>query len=482
MLQRILSLLALAFLASCGQKEPSSGTKLVVWVTPNSPDPQRDMERLIKGFKLEHPGIDVDVMVIDWGSAWNKFTTAATAQNGPDLVLLGNTWTATLTEMGALMPLDSLLESMGGAGRFIDGAMETARPRGSDFVTSVPWFVDVRPVYYRKDVLSRLAIEPASIADWGSFTAAMRKIRDTKPEVEGKVVLPFGFGGKNDWNFIHNMAPWIWGAGGDFLDSTATQSAIGSPESVRGVLFYLSLVRDNFNEVRNLEKNTAQVSADFDEGRLAFWIEPTSKTIYLDRPQFLGGSGKTAATRNYACLMPPTSPEGQSPRYLLGGSNFAIFKFTHHRKEAQKLLEYLVGRPDVQMQWCRASGFLPTLKEVYDLPYFRENANRQVFLKMVRQGRPYPSVPYWGEIETGILKRRMSNIFELISVARPGEWPEQRITQELQETDKEITLYIRRQLAQQPGLKERLLQWRNPYVSHVPSNIDSAAPRAKGAK
>jgi multiple sugar transport system substrate-binding protein len=220
-------------------------------------------------------------------------------------------------------------------------------------------------------------------------------------------------------------------------------------------------VRQGFNEESNLEKNTAQVSSDFDEGRLAFWLDATTKTIYLDRPQFLGGSARSVAARNYACMMPPTSPTGQAS-YFVGGSNLAIFKFSKHRKEAMALLEYLTARPDVQLQMSRASGFLPALESTYDMPYFRENPNRMVFLRMVRQGRPYPSVHYWGEIETSILTRRLGNIFDLVTAAKPGEWPEQKIIDEIAATDKEISRYIQQQLAEKPGLKERLLYWRRP--------------------
>lgn len=451
-------LLLLPLLFSCGSRELPGQVRLSIWVLPNFPDPQRDMEKLVKLFEMEHPGIDVEVTVLDWGSAWTKITTAATAQSGPDVIQLGSTWTAAVTEMGALVSLDSLVQQMGGADLFEQATMESARPRASDSITSVPWFVDVRPLFYRKDVLAKIGVDPATIQNWSDFQKVLRRIRDIRPIVEGNLVQPIGYPGKNDWNVIHNMAPWIWGAGGGFLDSTATQSNIASKESIRGILFYLNLVKNEFNERRNLEKNTAQVSADFDEGRLAFWLDATTKTIYLDRPQFLGGTGKSAAARNYACILPPTSPNGNA-RYFVGGSNLAVFKFSKHPKEAMRLLEYLVGRPDVQMQMSRASGFLPTLKATYDMPYFRENPNRMVFLKMVRQGQPYPSVHYWGEIETTILSRRLGNIFDLVTAAKPNEWPEERIIEEIRETDKEISRYIRQQLEHKPDLKERLLHW-----------------------
>jgi len=385
-------------LAAC---DDIKATEKVVnlWIMPNTPEPLRDMQKMVKGFEMENPGIRVQVTVLDWNSAWTKITTAATAQNGPDVVQLPTTWAASITEMGALVSVDSLLDALGGAGLFASAAMEYARPRASDSTTSLPWFLDVRPMFYRKDVLAKLGVSPDSLRTWSDFTNVLARIRDARPKVEGMVVAPLGYPGKNDWNVIHNFAPWIWGAGGDFLDSTATRSAIGSVASVQGILFYLGLVRDGFNERRNLEKNTAQVSSDFDEGRTAFWFDATTKTVYLDRPQYLGGGAlRSPAARNYACMLPPSSPVSGGARYFIGGSNLAIFKSSQVQRESMALLRYLVGRSDAQFQMARTSGFLPALIETYELPYFREDANRSVFQQMVLQAKPYPAVHYWGEI------------------------------------------------------------------------------------
>jgi multiple sugar transport system substrate-binding protein len=42
--------------------------------------------------------------------------------------------------------------------------MRIARPNGCDSVTSMPWFLDVRPLYYRRDVLSHIGVDPKSMS------------------------------------------------------------------------------------------------------------------------------------------------------------------------------------------------------------------------------------------------------------------------------------------------------------------------------
>ncbi|NLB63628.1 MAG: extracellular solute-binding protein, partial [Fibrobacter sp.] len=390
MLKRFFYIVIVALLSACGNQTDNKQVVLDLWVMPNSPEPQRDTEKLVRGFELENPGIKVNVTVVDWGNAWARITTAATTQNGPDVIQMPTSWTAAITEMGSLLALDSLLHTIGGAQKFPPAMMQYSQPRGSDSITSLPWFVDVRPMFYRKDVLAKVGINPRKIITWHDFKRALEKIRVAKPVIEGISVLPMGYPGKNDWNVIHNFAPWIYGMGGDFLNEAGTKSMLSSPETMEAIIFYLDFVRLGYNEARNLEKNTAQVSSEFDDGRLAFWFDATTKTIYMDRPQYAGNTAKSPAARNYGCMLPPTSPTGKN-RYFIGGSGLSVFKYTQHSKEAIKLLEYLVARPEVQLQMARTSAFLPALKATWSHPYFKDNSNYQVFLRMAETAKAYPS-------------------------------------------------------------------------------------------
>lgn len=446
-------------LTSCSDDVENMTTELKFWVMPNFPDPQNDTERLIRGFEHENPGVKVKVTILDWGSAWTKITMAASAQNGPDILQMPTTWSASITEMGALMSLDSLVYNMGGEERFVDVTLESARPRASDSITSLPWFIDVRPYFYRKDVLSKLGVEKNDIKDRSDFYTVLEMIKDAKPIIEKRLVQPLGYPGKNDWNIIHNFSPWIWGAGGSVLSDDAMKANLSSPESLDGIMFFLEMIRDGFNERRNLEKNTAQVSSDFDNGDLAFWKDAAHKLIYLQRPAFLEthSGRKSAAVRNFGVMLPPTAPRGLSKeksKYFVGGSNLSIFNFSKKKELSMKLIQYLCGRQDVQMKMTRMSGLMPTLKTTYVSPYFLRDPNRKIFVDLVKNGRSYPAVHYWGEIETSILIRRFGNIFDLITGS--SIWPQKEIIQELKETDAEINDYIKTQLKNRPELVKKL--------------------------
>ena len=325
-------LLCAAFLGSCSSDDSQQKEVLQLWIMPNSPDPTADMQHVLRNFELENPGIEVQVTVLDWSVAWTKITTAASTRSGPDVIQMPTTWAAAVTAMEALMPMDSLIAVSGGDSAFASVSMKFARPVGVQQATSVPWFLDVRPLYYRRDALAEAGVNPAKVRNWDEFRIALEKIRKANLVIEDQHIDPIGYPGKHDWNVIHNLAPWIWGAGGDFLDSTGTESLLATKESINGILFYLSLVRDGFNSRKNLSKNTNQVSMDFDEGRLAFWFDVTNKTLYLDSPRFLESSSKNVTARNYSAMLPPVAPEGKTPYYFAGGSNLSVSRYTKHKR------------------------------------------------------------------------------------------------------------------------------------------------------
>lgn len=134
------------FLSGCASDDSDRKEVLQFWIMPNSPDPLVDMRHLLRNFELENPGIEVQVTVLDWSVAWTRITAAASTQSGPDVIQMPTTWAASITAMGALLPLDSLVEAAGGDSIFAPVSMKFAKPVGANHVTSLPWFLDVRPL------------------------------------------------------------------------------------------------------------------------------------------------------------------------------------------------------------------------------------------------------------------------------------------------------------------------------------------------
>jgi multiple sugar transport system substrate-binding protein len=408
-------LLALAggalLVSGCPEKAQTGPVTLNVWIMPNSLEPVADLENIFKAFEKENPDIKIKVTSVDWGAAWTKITTAATSNDVPDIVQLGSTWVGAISSMGALWDMKDKLPEIGGAATFVPAAWVTRGICGLDQVTSIPWFVDARAMYFRTDVFKKLGLTRKDLDTWDSFDKALAKIKSASLVVDGVKIFPLGISGKNDWNVIHNLAPWIWGAGGDFLADDNKQSALDSNAALDGVLFYVNLVKKGYVPLEYLELNSAQVSSNFNQGAVAVYFDGPYEVKTLTTPPQQGGAAGSIAARNFAVAPYPQGPKG---RYtFVGGSNLAIFKASKHKEQAWRVIKYLMQK-EVQIAYCKVTGFLPSRLEAFNDSYIISDPHRKIFKEAILYGKTYPCIAAWGVLEP-ILTRRFGIMWDYVT-------------------------------------------------------------------
>ncbi len=377
---------------------PTEPVTLKVWIMPNGPQPLEIMQQEAAEFQKLYPNITVEVEVLDWGAAWSKITTAATSGEGPDISQLGTTWVGAISAMGALRPFSvEEIASVGGSDAFVEASWQTCNPVGSGFTTCLPWFVDTRAIVYRKDVLEQAGIDPSqAFADWESFDAALAQLKEANPDM-----YPIAFPGKNDWNVLHNFAPWVWEAGGDMLNPGNTAAVFNSPEGVEGVKFYASLYTKGYTPEDALELNSAQIDGRYGEGQVAMvisgpWLVKNSQTSSDE-----GGFAGTDAAENLAVHQIPTGPAG---RYtFVGGSDLTVWQSSKHPAEAVEFVKFLVSK-ESQVRYSANIGMIPAQKEALADPAFSDDPNYSVFVEAVDNGKSYPAIAAWGPLETAMVK------------------------------------------------------------------------------
>ena len=407
----ILPLLFLT-LTSCAPQKETGQITINMWMMPNSLEPLRDIEETLKPFEDAHPNIKVKVTLLDWGAAWSKITTAATSHDVPDIVQLGSTWVGSISGMGALLDLKDRVKELGGAKAFVPAAWRSSGIAKSGQVTAVPWIVDARALFYRTDVFKKLGLTAGDLETWDKFEATLKKIKEAKLTIEGLEIFPLGMPGKNDWNVVHNLSPWIWGAGGDYLDDTLKEAAINSPQAVDGVYFYVNLAKQGLVPPEYLELNTAQVSSNFNNGSVAMMFDGPYEVRTLTTPPAQGGASEGITARNFSVVPYPKGSKGRFT--FVGGSNLAIFKYAKHKEEAFEIVKYLTTNTEAQLNYCKASGFLPAKLSVFNEPYFSVDPARRVFREAIKYGKTYPCVSYWGILEP-ILTRRFGILWDYVT-------------------------------------------------------------------
>lgn len=405
---KILSLAAV--LAACLCSVAVRAAELNLWVMSTTEQQQQDMRELLRPYLAANPGTRVNVTVLNWESAWSKITAAAASGQGPDVIELGTTWVPAIASMGALEPLsDQQQNEVGGAKAFFPVMWGTTHQHDDAKVYAIPWYADARAAFYRTDVFKQAGIDPRdAFANWGSFKQAMQKINGT--EIGGKKIAALGYPGKNDWNVVHNLAPWIWNAGGDLLSPDKKRSGINSTEAVQAIVYYTSFAAEGLVPAAALEKDSGQIELGFFNGQYAVIFAGPWILKQMTTPKAKGGQLESVTARNFGIAPYPAGLKGNQT--FFSGSDLALMKSSKHKGEAWKLLAYLTQR-EPQVAFSKVSGMLPARLDAANDPTLMVNPHYAAFLAQVNNGRHYPSIAGWGPLESVYLKN-LGNMFDIV--------------------------------------------------------------------
>lgn len=408
-------------------------TTVTMWIMPNSGEPEKDLKTVLAPFLEKNTDLDVQLTVLDWGSAWTKITTAATSGEGPDITQLGTTQIAAVAAMGALEDLTGVYDKFGGTAAFVPATLPTTQILGGgEERYAAPWFIDTRALFYRKDICEAAGVDPATdFETWDKFKAALTKIKNTK--FEGNDVTPLIMPGKNDWNVIHNFAPWIWGAGGDFIADDNKTSIVNSDAAYQGVKFYTELATEGLMSSAALEKNSAEVEAIFNDGGAAtiFTGAYEIATLRREQPELAEKVGTAPF------------PAGPSGRYaFFGGSGLSVFKSSKNKDAAYRVLEYLMST-EAQVAYQKLCGNLPTVNAAFDTDFISQEPMREAFKTQLEFGKAYPSVAGWGPSET-LLQKGLSNVWDNV-MGVFGEYNPDKTKEFLDQTANECSVIYSQQ-------------------------------------
>jgi multiple sugar transport system substrate-binding protein len=332
--------------------------------------------KLVPQFERENPGIRVRVQQIPWTAAHEKLLTAHVGKSTPDVAQLGNTWIPEFEALGALRALGPLIarSSVIRQQSFFPGIWATNVV--DDTVYGIPWYVDTRVLFYRKDLLAQAGWKemPTSWADW---RRAMEDIKRTVGKDRWAIFLP-----TNEW-----AQPAVLGmqAGSPLLKDGGRWGAFADSAFLRGFDFYLGLYRDGLAPVYG-NTDVANLFQEFERGLFVF---------YTTGPWNIGEFGRRlpAELQDDWATAPLPGPTGAgSGLSTAGGSSLVLFRESEHPEEAWKFIEFM-SRPEIQVRFYQLTGDLPPRLEAWDDTVLSRNDKAHAFREQLERVQPVPLVP-----------------------------------------------------------------------------------------
>jgi multiple sugar transport system substrate-binding protein len=407
------------------------GASLTMWTMPNSPDPKKDLEGLLEPFTAE-TGIKVKVQVVGWDVQLDRIRNASVSGDGPDVTQAGTTQVPFFAALGGFEDISKRVGEVGGKSAYAPGVYQTTQLAGRPGTWALPWFTEARAIYYRKDVLEKAGLDPATaFADWDALRSTLETIKAKVPEIDGQRIEPFGSPGKKAFDLVHHVMPFVWDAGGAELSPDAKTSAIASPQAAEGVRYVAGLLEDGLYDKTQLERDGTQVENQFKGGKLAVWIGGPWVLGTVDRKDDTIWSD--AARKNVGVAAMPSGPSGKGYTFV-GGSNLMMMKNASNKDAAWALMKYL-AQADVQASYADKLGMFPARLDAQE-KVGAKDANHEQFLKAIQQGRTYAPIPQWAQVENAY-KTRLGNILD--SAAGRGSQPldDARLQSQLQAAAKE---------------------------------------------
>lgn len=343
--------------------------------------------QLIPAFEREHPDIHVEVQQLPWKAAHQKLLTAFAGDTTPDVAQLGNTWIAELQALDALQPLQPFVDhsQVVQPADYFAGIWATNRIDGRLY--GIPWYVDTRLLFYRKDLLKAAGFD-APPHDWAEWSHQMAALKTHAGPDHYAILLP-----TNEFEQLLSLAlQQDYGPhpGDGLLRDGGRYGNFESAGFKRALAFYVDAFRQH---EAPLLANTEVPNpwTEFGRGVYAF---------YFSGPWNIGEFRHRLppSQQDEWATAPLPGPDGPGAG-IASGSSLVIFRRSVRQAQAWLLIEYL-SRPQVQRQFYELLGDMPPRRSAWQDGALRSDPAVQAFREQLERVKPTPPVPEWERIVT----------------------------------------------------------------------------------
>ncbi|MBK8182654.1 MAG: sugar ABC transporter substrate-binding protein [Candidatus Competibacteraceae bacterium] len=342
------------------------------------------VKALLPDFERRHPDLRVRVQQIPWSAAHEKLLTAYAGDAMPDVFQLGNTWIPEFVALRAIEPLDERLKSWPAAtlNDYFPGILATNRLDHRTY--ALPWYVDTRLLFYRRDLLAAAGFADTP-ATWDDWLKAMAALKTSNDPARYAILLPI-----NEWQLPVILA---LQRGATLLRDHNQYGDFQNPLFRDAFAAYLNLFAQGLAPpVSNTQM--ANLYQEFAKGTFA---------VYISGPWNIGEFGRrlpATVQPHWDTAALPTF-EGAAGVSLAGGASLALNRTSPRQEAAWKLLEFL-AEPEQQARFYQLTGDLPARQSAWNDPVLAGNRYAQAFRQQLQNVRATPPIPEWERIANRI--------------------------------------------------------------------------------
>lgn len=314
-------------------------------------------------------GVKVKCDALSWGDAHSKYLTSIAGGVAPDIGTMGLTWGAEFGNLGSMVDLAAAYpEEVGEMKKSVfPGLWNSIEYKSKIF--GIPFDMTEYVLYYRKDIVA--------------------KPPETWSELENLLVdlAKSGKGMIFDWGSLSwiGYSPFLWQAGGDYLDPAGREVTIDSDAAVMAMNFFAGL----YNKY-NVPKTKIPLEQGMRTGDFPIAISGNWKIddLRLFAPEIAG---------KWTIAMLPKGPSGKRTAFI-GGRIMGIFTQSDHKAEAWSFIKYLFS-PEAQAKLYEAAlikqdTYLPPSRKAWEMLNMEESF-KKVLVEQAEDAKGPPPVGSW---------------------------------------------------------------------------------------
>ncbi|MCM3667006.1 sugar ABC transporter substrate-binding protein [Mesobacillus subterraneus] len=334
----------------------------------DQPNQKEPVEKMIKRFEEENPGIKVELQSVGWGEAYQKLVTGFSSGESPDVFYAGTRWMPAFAQMGGIMPLDEYAEDK--MKEYHDGLQENVKFQ--DKIYAIPRAFSARSLIYRSDLIE----EPPTT--WDELVETAKKVQS-----ENKGMYGLGIAGAKHVSTTDQYFNYLFQNNGEVFNAKG-EVVLDSPEAIEALTFYRDLYTKHKVVPNPIEYNREQLPILFKEGKIAmFVIGPWAKSMMGLEPDNDSTPFKTALL-----------PKGEKMANVLVSDSLMVSAKTENPEAAWKLIEFMTSAEE-QLAYDKEHGLVPIQKAEAEDPFFNEDPYFSTFVEMVQYGEPQPKPTAW---------------------------------------------------------------------------------------
>ncbi|MCM3700267.1 ABC transporter substrate-binding protein [Paenibacillus macerans] len=284
--------------------------------------------------------------------------------------------------------------------KYLPGTIETATYNGQ--LVAFPWFTNASALFYRKDVLDQLGVEPpTTYQGWMDLQSKVQGMNDVQYTGVFQAALSEAL--------VCNWVEYVANNGGEILDASG-KPVVNSENNIEATQIMLDMVKSYAPQgvTTYTEPESEQVFLDgkalFIRDWSGFWSQANKE------------GSKVKDKVGVAAL--PVGPKGTEAHSTLGGLNLVINNSVddEHKAAAVDFIKYLSSE-SVQKKMNLIAAQPPVLKEVYqDSEVLKANPFYADFYDIIMNGKARPMSPHYSRVSDSIQRNIHAALSEHIDI------------------------------------------------------------------